>query len=125
MTMQTTRWKPDTCGCTVEYTWDDTVPQETRTHQCKTVTRCPAHAHLDTLTSYDEVGKENKSKNQAIGLLVKEHPDLKPQDIKWQIKEDRSIEIELPASKKAHKDAMNTLAKDKFLKPVTFKDEAV
>jgi hypothetical protein len=30
--IQTTTWRPDTCGCIISYQWDDAVPQATRTH---------------------------------------------------------------------------------------------
>ena len=32
MTVKTTRWSPDTCGCVLEYSWDDALPQEARVH---------------------------------------------------------------------------------------------
>jgi len=120
MTMQTTKWKPDTCGCELEYSWDDTVPQDERVHVPTAVKRCAAHAHLDVEGSWTEVMDENQSKNHGIGLLCKEHPELKPQDIKWKIKADRSVEITLPDEAKGHKDSMNGLALGKFKKQVSF-----
>lgn len=50
MAIKTTRWRPDTCACVVEYTWDTDDPEDTRSHtQRRIVRRCAAHqADIDT-----------------------------------------------------------------------------
>ena len=47
MTIQTTQWSPDTCGCSFEYEWDDEEPQDKRQHHFKNVVKeCVSHSHL-------------------------------------------------------------------------------
>lgn len=46
MAERTTRWKPDTCGCTVDYSWDDAVPEADLVLTCVAVELCPDHASL-------------------------------------------------------------------------------
>jgi hypothetical protein len=120
MKMQKTRWRPDTCGCVLEYTWDSDLPQESRTHTVHSVAKCPAHSTLTIEEAWGQVKDENETKNQAIGLLVKEHPELEPHEIAWNIKEDRNVEIILPDNKKAEKTAMDGLALGKFKKQVEY-----
>ena len=44
MATRTTRWSPDTCDCIVEFTWDDSVREDQRTHTLSNViNKCPAH----------------------------------------------------------------------------------
>ena len=39
-----TTWRPDTCECEIEYSWDDTVPQDQRVYTAHQINRaCPAH----------------------------------------------------------------------------------
>lgn len=77
MAIQTTRWSPDTCGCKVEYTWDDTVPQEQRIHTfSKLVNTCSDHNSLTDKACYDILNDENLRKNNTLGLIRKNHPSL-------------------------------------------------
>lgn len=84
MTIQTTRWSPDTCGCTYEYEWDDAIPPETRTHSLsKVVTACPLHSGIaDDPTKYNTVVEENQRKNNTLQVVVDNAPstlyDLQP-----------------------------------------------
>lgn len=68
MTIQTTRWSPDTCGCVIEFQWDDTVAPELRTHTHKsTIKACSAHtAQKDINTHFPTVLEENQRKNKCI-----------------------------------------------------------
>lgn len=72
MTIQTTRWSPDTCDCIIEYQWDDTELADTRTHTLGNyIRKCVAHASLasDT-TRYQTVTEENPRKNLTYqGML--------------------------------------------------------
>ena len=70
MTFKTTRWSPDTCGCVLEYDWDDAVPQEQRVHLFRGIGRtCPDHQTLTGEALYGIVKTENETKNRAKGLL--------------------------------------------------------
>lgn len=69
--IHTTRWTPDTCGCVIEYTWDDSEPEDTRQHvYSNTVQRCTIHAalNLSGLTHFNAVHEENTRKNGVLAL---------------------------------------------------------
>lgn len=76
--IQTTLWRPDTCDCEIEYTWDDTVAPEVRTHSAKTVKGCQHHSAGDHLAKYNTVLAENQGKNRAL----KEIADKAPENVK-------------------------------------------
>lgn len=65
--LKRTRWQPDTCGCVIEYEWDDAVPQEERTHNYVAHVACARHqAASATLAT---VHSENRRKNEAVEAL--------------------------------------------------------
>lgn len=74
MVIKITQWSPDTCGCSFEYTWDDTQNEDIRTHNFKAVTKeCASHAHLNGNNKkdmYDSSLEENRRKNGSIGELL-------------------------------------------------------
>lgn len=76
MVIRTTRWRPDTCDCIVEYTWDDAIPPENVTHTLDVVNRrCIDHQHLATDTDvYNVLKEENPRKNIAQQLLIDNAP---------------------------------------------------
>ena len=122
MTIQTTRWSPDTCKCEIEYTWDDTVPQDQRVHTMKSVRKCIVHDLVSEAKAYQNVLDENQSKNKAIGQLVFDYPQFKDKagDIVWRIEQDRSVVITLPDEIKSDKVMINSKAIGKFAKQVSF-----
>lgn len=76
MTIRTTRWSPDTCSCVIEYTWDDTQPEQTRTHNLDNyITRCPAHSALANDTErWNTILEENPRKNIALQASLDNGP---------------------------------------------------
>ena len=66
--IRTTRWSPDSCGCSMEYTWDDAVPDNARIHTFKAApVICPAHQAIATpLACYNAVLGENVLKNRVF-----------------------------------------------------------
>lgn len=46
MTERVTRWRPDTCGCVLDYSWDDTLSDEDIVLTCVEATLCEEHADL-------------------------------------------------------------------------------
>jgi hypothetical protein len=76
MTIRTTRWSPiDTCGCVVEYTWDDTLTEANRTHTLSNViNKCPAHTALTNSSVYTTILDENPKKNNALQLALDNSP---------------------------------------------------
>lgn len=43
MAKHLTRWRPDTCGCVIEYEWDSDDAEETRVHTPVKIDACPDH----------------------------------------------------------------------------------
>ena len=76
MTINTTRWSPDTCQCVIEYTWDDSVAQDQRAHNySKHVNLCPIHATQgQTNTAFITVNDENTKKMIALQDLIDNFP---------------------------------------------------
>jgi len=73
--IRTTQWSPDTCGCTVDYTWDDTVAQDQRVHTFAAVqVKCAAHAAVADNNLYAVITDENPRKNRAEGRLLQAFP---------------------------------------------------
>lgn len=120
--IQKTLWSPDTCGCQIEYQWDDSVPQDQRVHSVGTIVKaCPVHQHhTNKEAHYQDVLDENQSKNKAIGLLLKTFKKLDggQDEIKWRFEADRSIVLSHPLLTQADKETMNTLPKPDIIKKV-------
>lgn len=80
MTIQTTLWIPDTCAipqCIIQYQWDDTVPQEQRTHDNPVfLQRCSIHAAQpgDDSARWTTITEENPRKNQAWQSVIDNGP---------------------------------------------------
>ena len=72
------QWRPDTCGCVVEFEFDADLPGETRTHTMISLTPCSAHAgntayiNQTIEASAIPVHKENQRKNQTLDTLATE-----------------------------------------------------
>ncbi len=83
MVTKITRWSPDTCGCVIEYSWDDSVPSDSRVHSLSTyVNKCAAHNILATDTDrYNTVLEENPRKNQALQNILDNSPTTSLYDI--------------------------------------------
>lgn len=122
--IQKTLWSPDTCECQIEYQWDDAVAQEDRVHTVSRVLKaCPIHDHhADIDAHYEDVLKENQSKNKAIGLLVKTLPKLDggENEIQWSFDKDRNVILSHPLLTQADIDIMNTVDKTEISKEINF-----
>lgn len=70
-----TRWSPDTCGCVIDFEWDDensSIP-----HKAKNIiSECEAHKGLDKDSCYLSVLEENKYKNVVINKIANTIPSL-------------------------------------------------
>lgn len=66
MALKTTRWRPDTCGCEVEYQWDDSVPQDQRTHALSRVVKQCANHQGTPAQVFSAVVDENPRKNSVL-----------------------------------------------------------
>jgi hypothetical protein len=76
MAIKTTRYSPDTCGCVIEYSWDDSVTEDQRQHTLANyITKCPAHTGLPTdQDRWNAVFEENPRKNIAHQLILDNGP---------------------------------------------------
>lgn len=74
MTIKTTRFSPDTCGCELEYTWDDTLTESERVHSFKSIVKCPVHSGQADETAYNTVFEENPRKNIALERCLANGP---------------------------------------------------
>ncbi len=96
--LKTTRWSPDTCGCVLEYEWDNALEGSERTHAFKRVVKlCSEHERLgfQGKAAYDQVKSENTGKNRARGLIMQElsltHEDL--EKYVWFFNESRQLQV--------------------------------
>ena len=85
MTIHTNRFSPDTCSCIIEYSWDDAVPEASRTHSVdNVVSKCAAHTSLSNPSDvWNTIQVENPRKNHAI----KEILDRAPSSV-WDLEDD-------------------------------------
>lgn len=67
MTQHTTRWRPDTCGCVIDYEWNDDVDENARQHTfARVLSRCAAHTSGPAAQVWAVVTEENTRKNRAL-----------------------------------------------------------
>lgn len=78
MAMRSTRWQADTCGCTVQYEWDDAQSEDVRVHTPTAVLwRCARHAALSVIgTHYSTIAGESRRKNVLLGRLMATLPNI-------------------------------------------------
>lgn len=75
MAIKITTWRPDTCGCTVEYSWDDAVPLNLRVHTFSALpVKCSIHEPLADSDVFGEINKENPLKNKALSEILETVP---------------------------------------------------
>jgi len=91
---KTTRWSPDTCGCTLEYEWDDAEPEELRTHNFKqTINRCSSHDSLTGQNLYIQVLSENTRKNKVLAIAQQVNSEIKNDGYNWSFDTNRVLKI--------------------------------
>lgn len=73
-----TRWTPDTCGCVIEYSWDNETSEDDRIHTFhKLVEKCPEHSGLQKHKDvHDHVLSENQTKNKMELAVYENIPRL-------------------------------------------------
>lgn len=115
MAVQRTRWRPDTCGCVLEYEWDDAQPAELRTHTPVVARACRHHQVGATADVFKTCADENTLKNRVMnkiledpsfgvdvvngeGELVREFQQGAEPTFRYD--EKRSLIVSLPATKK-------------------------
>ena len=127
---KTTKWRPDTCGCEIEYQWDDSLSQEARIHTVSNVVKkCDVHSTTPSKEDhYNKVLEENQRKNKVYGKLLEiptatvdvTQPDGSTiKDLKstvkfdWSFDVDRNLMVTLTglntSEKNSLKNSVNTL----------------
>jgi hypothetical protein len=105
--MNITSWRPDTCGCEIQYSWDPNL-EDNRVHTPhEIVKKCSVHTDKNGVEElYNQVLGENVTKNKALDELIKldnkfgkasDNGELIPDDskVKWSFNEARELVLEL------------------------------
>ena len=81
--IHTTLWTPDTCGCSIRYSWDTESSEDERVHDFHSVEKiCADHSGLmKDNTHYKHVLAENQTKNKVHGAILEHIPRLKKQGV--------------------------------------------
>lgn len=75
--IKTTVWKPDTHDCVIEYEWDDSLPEDQRTHTVKVIHNCPEEITGTNKQKFDKIVEENRFKNALLDHLKEDGTGLK------------------------------------------------
>lgn len=70
-------WRPDTCDCAFQCDVDQSGELVWRA----TLATCPDHAGLAGQAHIAAVHKENRRKNQALGMIRESYPEVGAKDI--------------------------------------------
>lgn len=134
MKLNITKWRPDTCGCEIDYQWDADEPAETRVHTPVRTVTCAFHTGTKEKV-YEDVKNENKNKNLVVNTVMKDAdiaediPDGKGgtirkvkagKDVKWSFDANRKLEIEVLGVDQKKKDDILTEL-NKIVDEVTIK----
>ena len=105
MALQKTSWRPDTCGCEIEYTWDDTQAEDVRVHTPVKVVACSIHQSVGggVVGKHTAVVTENRKKNLTVGAIIQADNTLIPEDLSWGFDGSRKLIITLPSKVKNKK----------------------
>src|SRR3990167_5552023 len=130
--LKITRWRPDTCECELEYSWDDIQSENTRVHTIANILKaCPAHAgETNKGNHYSKVLGENQRKNIVLGEILKNIPTATRDKVqedgttikelkfgleyKWSFDIDRNLVIDLVGFNPAEKAQVKTLTDNLF-----------
>lgn len=108
-----TGWRPDTCDCVISYRWDDEVAQDERVHELESIQKCIHHQNETDDNAYSLVKDENVTKNQSLGVILENNPDISEDVLdendkiigkqlkdgfvyNWSFDQDRKLNIEIP-----------------------------
>lgn len=121
-----TRWRPDTCGCDVEYEWDTEQNENNRVHTISQVfKKCNAHKDINNISNvFISIKDENQRKNVLYGMILKNISTATQEiiqdgktvtklkegkDYKWSFDKNRKLVIELTGFSQAEKDTVQTI----------------
>lgn len=113
-----TRWRPDTCGCIIEYEWDDSEAEDSRTHTLRSESSIPCAIHAaDGEELMNVVLTENQTKNQVRQSLLHEAASLRKNDaefrdgveFQYSFNENRQLVVDLVGATALEKVAMRNV----------------
>lgn len=87
MALTTREWKLDTCECIVEYSYDDSLPNDQVVYNAnKVIHKCPDHQSINTNSGlWNVLTEENPRRNIARKILLNNAPasvyDLRPDGV--------------------------------------------
>lgn len=88
------RWAPDTCGCVLLETWDDTVEAAARVHTFQEMeVICPFHAALEGEAVYTTMRGENRRKNLVAVIAKSVRPAFQDADYTWSFDAQRRLVV--------------------------------
>lgn len=105
MVLNVTTWSPDTCGCVIEYEWDDAQDENTRVHTAKTILKdCGLHKKpKDKDEHFATILEENQRKNFTFGLLQEDEPTITLDAYEWSFDDKRILHVKSPKLDTAEK----------------------
>lgn len=94
MTVKTTRWSPDTCGCVVDYSWDSETVLIDRIHTYSDMIKtCPVHISLSGPDAYVACESENQRKNYALARAQEIDSRIEAEHYEWSFDDQRVLEV--------------------------------
>src|SRR3972149_6923169 len=95
--IRSTTWRPDTCECVLEYSWDDATSEASRAHSlARIVSSCPAHSLLAGANLYNAVVSENQQKNRTYDIAAALLTSLTPESWLWYYDSERVLQVVIP-----------------------------
>lgn len=134
-----TLWRPDTCGCEIEYEWDTEVLAEQRVHTLAKHKACQTHRNLglqdNTQEAYEAVKEENTRKNLVFKTIVETIPEFTVTDAEgnkkhlvdhfhWEFDENRKLHFALTKGNKGQHDQVEAKVNNDFGQKVALKTKA-
>lgn len=108
-----TQWKPDTCDCVIQLSWDDAVPVDSIVHTMASIKKCSIHDPLADADAYAAVKDENTTKNVVLGHIHENHSDIVDVNIDgskslkegivydWSFDQSRKLQVDVKGVDKA------------------------
>jgi hypothetical protein len=89
-----TIWHPDTCGCVLEYEWDDSkTPASYSQHGV--VRKCTEHTTVPDNELFKIVLDENQRKNNVLSIAKEILPSIEPQNYHFSFNNQRMLQIQV------------------------------
>lgn len=91
---------PDTCGCTLDISWDNEDKNVPQTGEA-IVKACEAHAHITNAQDlFTAIKTENTAKNIGMNTVTEAIKELTSEEPSYEINEDRDVIITVPDAAK-------------------------